>query len=762
MAKNMSNNDIVAYEGGDYGEIMDNYDLHEITAAIANRAGKAADTVRSLEQEVEEMKNNPDVVDIVATYADLQAYDTQHLTDKDIIRVLQDETHDGESTYYRYSKQSNTWTYIGESKQYGNFVGTDGTAAGAAGLVPAPATTDAGKFLKADGTWDDAAGSTYTAGDGIDITNDVISATNTGKAKELTSSDYNYPITGTKTSVALWLLDPGLYTWQNSVKVSAHTGFLDLGNYGYNGAIVTANNSSYDRKTIFAFGPLTNTHSIYGVNSSGLNTTGTVILLSSLDTIDDLTNTSTTKPLSAKQGKVLKDLIDSIAIQNAGAPTTATVGTVGQLLEDTTNGKLYQCTAIDNTDPQNIVYTWTEVGAGGSGPTVVQTTGTSQTDVMSQNAVTGMVFADPSTRRRVEISNSTRNTGNYSVAIGSYATAAPTYSVAVGDSAQCNNSYAVAFGEYAVANGIGGIALGARSYSTNAGEMNIGTDTTTYGYNNSNYRLISGVYDGQSAHDAATKGQLDGIVLTNAGAPTTATVGTVGQLLEDTTNGKLYICTAVTPGTDPDPDTYTWTEVGAGGSGPTVVQTTGTSTTDVMSQNAVTEMVFADPATKSRVRIGAYTSAQGDDTITIGAHAFTAYHSSTAIGNYASTYGANNVSIGRETECYGTSNICLGPWAKTSSSDTGVMQIGSNRTGYETLGYNNSQYRLLTGLYDPQGAHDAATKGYVDPTSDSSAPTTATVGRLGQIQIDTSNNDAYMCVAVDSVTPAYTWKKITA
>lgn len=41
---------------------------------------------------------------------------------------------------------------------YSNFTGTDGTAAGTAGLVPAPATTDAGKFLKADGTWDTAGG----------------------------------------------------------------------------------------------------------------------------------------------------------------------------------------------------------------------------------------------------------------------------------------------------------------------------------------------------------------------------------------------------------------------------------------------------------------------------------------------------------------------------------------------------------------------------------------------------------------------------
>lgn len=37
----------------------------------------------------------------------------------------------------------------------GVFTGTDGTTAGTAGLVPAPATTDGDKYLKGDGTWDD-------------------------------------------------------------------------------------------------------------------------------------------------------------------------------------------------------------------------------------------------------------------------------------------------------------------------------------------------------------------------------------------------------------------------------------------------------------------------------------------------------------------------------------------------------------------------------------------------------------------------------
>lgn len=45
------------------------------------------------------------------------------------------------------------------SISYSDFIGTDGTAAGTHGLVPAPATTDSGKFLSADGTWAEPPGS---------------------------------------------------------------------------------------------------------------------------------------------------------------------------------------------------------------------------------------------------------------------------------------------------------------------------------------------------------------------------------------------------------------------------------------------------------------------------------------------------------------------------------------------------------------------------------------------------------------------------
>ena len=74
-----------------------------------------AERIMDVEEEVQEIKDNPDVTDIVDTYADLQAYDTSKLTDKDIIRVLNDETRGGESTYYRYSESTDSWTYIGST-----------------------------------------------------------------------------------------------------------------------------------------------------------------------------------------------------------------------------------------------------------------------------------------------------------------------------------------------------------------------------------------------------------------------------------------------------------------------------------------------------------------------------------------------------------------------------------------------------------------------------------------------------------------------
>lgn len=60
-----------------------------------------------------------DVVDIVGTYEELQDYDTSKLGDNDIIKVLQDSTHDDAPSFYRFKYDTQAFDYVGsEAKGY--------------------------------------------------------------------------------------------------------------------------------------------------------------------------------------------------------------------------------------------------------------------------------------------------------------------------------------------------------------------------------------------------------------------------------------------------------------------------------------------------------------------------------------------------------------------------------------------------------------------------------------------------------------------
>ena len=158
---------------------------------------------------------------------------------------------------------------------------------------------------------------------------------------------------------------------------------------------------------------------------------------------------------------------------------------------DTIQEKLTAGTGIDITGN-------TISATGGSGPTVVQTTGQSTTDVMSQNAVTSMVFADPSTTHNVQIGSlSAAGTGDAGVAVG-FRSASGGERVAIGRSADASASGALF-----------SVALGSYAKTSRTGEVNISTGNNTYGYNNTNYRVLGGVHDPVDAHDAATKGYCD-------------------------------------------------------------------------------------------------------------------------------------------------------------------------------------------------------------------------------------------------------------
>lgn len=192
--------------------------------------------------------------------------------------------------------------------------------------------------------------------------------------------------------------------------------------------------------------------------------------------------------------------------------------------------------------------TWAAAG-GGSGVAVVQTIGTSTTDVMSQNATTNMVYADPSTQqlvcignganagtrsssqdRRVAIGKNATATGNANnIAINGQATSTSYPSIAIGGGGSTKN-YTVSIGgslynadgDHNVLLGylskVKGnyrqdcVALGYQATCTRSGEVNVGAGSTTNGYNSTSYRVIGGVHDGVEAHDAVNVEQINALI----------------------------------------------------------------------------------------------------------------------------------------------------------------------------------------------------------------------------------------------------------
>jgi len=72
-----------------------------------------ADT--NLQTQIDAITSSTDVVDVVGTYQELLDYDTSKLTDKDVIKVLQDSTHNDALSYYRWIITGGTgaWNYVG-------------------------------------------------------------------------------------------------------------------------------------------------------------------------------------------------------------------------------------------------------------------------------------------------------------------------------------------------------------------------------------------------------------------------------------------------------------------------------------------------------------------------------------------------------------------------------------------------------------------------------------------------------------------------
>lgn len=212
--------------------------------------------------------------------------------------------------------------------------------------------------------------------------------------------------------------------------------------------------------------------------------------------------------------------------------------------------------------------------------------------------------------------------------------------------------------------------------------------------------------------DATTKNYTDNLVinysaLNGASAPTTATEGKyIGQLYYDTTNEQLYFLKEIDDTTTPV--TYTWEAIG-GGSSVNVVQTLGTSTTDVMSQNAVRDALYQPNTSSSPFRaIQIGDGATYSQMVTSGVPILIGNNATIEVSRGGS---GSNVVIGGTATATATAqrSVAIGYGSKTDRQQE--FSIGGTSYINDVGGIRG---RYLAYVLDPQNDSDGANKRYVD------------------------------------------------
>lgn len=147
---------------------------------------------------------------------------------------------------------------------------------------------------------------------------------NIGKAKELTSADYNYP-TDSPNSIALWLLDDGVYTKPSNVatKITTTTSIASNQTMTF---IIGKNDTAKTMLRLSNDSGNANNLTYYWIDNNGAVYFDKNIIS---DVVNNLTSTSTSIPLSANQGKVLNEKIGDLPALN----TTTKISVVAAINE---------------------------------------------------------------------------------------------------------------------------------------------------------------------------------------------------------------------------------------------------------------------------------------------------------------------------------------------------------------------------------------------------------------------------------------------
>lgn len=578
----------------------------DIRQAITDEGNARINADNGLQGQIDAITAASDVVDIVGTYAELQAYDTQHLKDNDVIKVLQDETHNDAMTYYRWSTHTETWTYIGAEGPYytksetNTLLGEkldadevpDGFFDGPATVNPTPATSveveDSIKLKSIELQGDTVQGANPTPSAPQTIQTVTGSQTIT-LTDGIVTEDYPFSLGSIELCKIgeyqdyIYKSGDDWYIHKETVK-QVFDG-TENWNYGsmssfYRGALTFSGWKPSQQNfynSHFTAGNTGNTPNVCGIGSTqvfmsmdaslGVTTKAQWLTWLSNNNVTMYTILATPTDTQITDGTLLGQLEALLRATIYQPATTITAsGTLPAILnvEAFTDNLNSLLEIASQPDPEQITYSdfvgtdgvsagsaglvpapaTTDAGkflkadgtwdtAGGGGPTVVQTTGTSQTDVMSQNAVTAMVYPFYSSLPDIinirASSGVDGSSGDSAVAIGSGSFARGERSVSIGLSTQNyasgdravtignfaetkNNSKAVAIGNLAKCTAAYSVALGDSASATRIGEVNVGAGTSGEGYNSTNYRVLGGVHDGQLAQDAVTVNQVNATI----------------------------------------------------------------------------------------------------------------------------------------------------------------------------------------------------------------------------------------------------------
>ena len=615
----------------------------------------------ALEEKIEAIEAASDVVDIVSTHAELEAYDTSKLGDNDIIKVLKDETQSDATTYYRWNKTTSQFGFVGEEGPYYT-------------------QTQVNELL-------DEKQDTLTPGDNIEIEDGVISAVvptvndgtltftrdgeTLGTFSANSAEDVTIEIPQGGSDVTLYeevgQNTDGALT-QKAASEMVYT-FDEDGNVdGVNVAVVEGTSTNHsialgDGASAEGSKSGTNYTGSVAIGKGASSNGGGTAIGSGATAKDGGASSVALGPASSTQSGLEAIGSGSNATQGGRAYAGATAtygGTAFGSGASVSEGGIEAIGTGSKSKSSGRAYAGaTAESAGlafGNGASATQG-GTEAIGVGSVATGTGRAYAGGNASSNGYAFGGTASNG-YAVALGKSSTASGAYSVSAGYSTTAAGAYssAIGYGSNTSSSAQNAVALGggnARNYNGIAIGSGAKTDTTTQQYFRSQVAIGSGA--------ECSYGCIMAI------GPSAAATNTNAIAIGMVTAGS----SSVAVGAESTSATAQSVAVGQGG-------TTAKNSSVALGYASTTAGQDAtESLTKSEkcVAIGYAVKATGDGSISIGANNNTSNTNTIAIGSTVTTMGERAIAIGKNAAAASTKAIAIG---KSTAAAPGNIAIGES------------------------------------------------------------------------------------